>query len=108
MAAEDTELDPAGAAERVRDARWQTVDVRLAYERDEDGVLAGDTHIALTELSVRAGEIDPERPVLVYCHSGSRSAMAVAALRGAGYDAYNLAGGIVAWVAAGLPVERIA
>ena len=107
MAAEDTELDPTGTAERLRDARWQVVDVRLAYERVEDGVLAGDVHIALTELSGRADEIDPERPVLVYCHTGSRSAMAVAALRGAGYDAYNLAGGIVAWAEAGLPVERI-
>jgi rhodanese-related sulfurtransferase len=106
MSAQDTELDPAAAAERLREPAWQAVDVRLAYERDDDGVLAGDVHIALTELSERAGEIDPERPVLVYCHTGSRSAMAVAALRGAGYEAYNLAGGIVAWTAAGLPVTR--
>jgi rhodanese-related sulfurtransferase len=101
-----TELTPAEAAERLHDERWQAVDVRLAYERVEDGVIAGDVHIALTELSDRAAEIDPERPVLLYCHSGSRSAMAVSALRGAGYDAYNLTGGIVAWTAAGLPVAR--
>jgi rhodanese-related sulfurtransferase len=106
MSVQDTELDPATAAERLHDERWQAVDVRLAYERVEDGVIAGDVHIALTELSDRAAEIDPERPVLIYCHTGSRSAMAVAALRGAGYDAYNLAGGIVAWAAAGLPVAR--
>ena len=106
MSDEGTELDPAAAAERLRDGSWQTIDVRLAYERDEDGVIAGDVHIALTELSTRATEIDPERPVLIYCHTGSRSAMAVAALRGADYDAYNLAGGIVAWTAAGLPVAR--
>jgi rhodanese-related sulfurtransferase len=101
----DATLSPAEAAERLRGG-WQVVDVRLAYERDEDGVIADDMHIALTELSARAGEIDPERPVLVYCHTGSRSAMAVAALRSAGFDAHNLAGGIVAWVAAGLPVAR--
>jgi rhodanese-related sulfurtransferase len=106
MSVQDTELGPAAAAERLRDGDWQAVDVRLAYERDEDGVIAGDVHIALTELSERAGEIDPARPVLLYCHTGSRSAMAVAALRGAGYDAHNLAGGIVAWTAAGLPVAR--
>ena len=106
MSAQDTELDPATAAERLRGGGWQAVDVRLAYERDEDGAIADDVHIALTELSERAGEIDPEHPVLIYCHSGSRSAMAVAALRGAGYDAYNLSGGIVAWAAAGLPLAR--
>jgi rhodanese-related sulfurtransferase len=31
--------------------------------------------------------------------------MATDAFRGAGYDARNLAGGIVAWVDAGLPIE---
>ncbi|MGB2711614.1 MAG: rhodanese-like domain-containing protein, partial [Conexibacter sp.] len=56
------------------------------------------------ELSARAEELDAARPLLVYCHSGSRSAMAAAALRGAGYDAHNLDGGIVAWKQAGLPV----
>lgn len=98
-------LAPADAAARLAQDGWQIVDVRLAYERVEDGVIAGDVHIELTELSARAGEIDPERPVLVYCHSGSRSAMAVAALRAAGYDAHNLDGGILAWAGAGLPLE---
>jgi len=100
-------LAPPDAAARLSDdAGWQVLDVRLAHERVEDGVLPRDVHIPLTELAARAGEIDPERPVLVYCHTGSRSAMAVAALRGAGYDAFNLAGGIEAWAQAGLPVER--
>ncbi len=107
MTDDTTELEPAAADERLReDDGWQLLDVRLAYERVEDGVIAGDVHIELTDLSARAGELDPERPLLVYCHTGSRSAMAVAALRGAGYDAYNLAGGIVAWAGAGLPVAR--
>jgi len=100
-----SDLAPTEAAERLRDG-WQLLDVRVEHERHEDGVIAGDVHIPLTELSARAGEIDPDRPVLVYCHTGSRSAMAVAALRGAGYDAWNLAGGIVAWGERGLPIGR--
>jgi rhodanese-related sulfurtransferase len=103
---DDAELTPAEAAAALDDG-WQVLDVRLAYERVDDGVLAGDVHIELTELGARAGEIDPARPVLVYCHTGSRSAMAVAALRGAGYDARNLAGGIAAWKQAGLPVHAV-
>ncbi len=105
MAADAYDLAPADAAARLReDAAWQTIDVRTAPERVEDGVIAGDVHIDLGELSVRAGEIDPTRPALIYCRSGSRSAMAVAALRGGGYDAWNLDGGILAWAEAGLPV----
>jgi rhodanese-related sulfurtransferase len=109
MAADPTApLAPAEAAALLReDAAWQVLDVRLEEERDE-GRLAGDVHIELMELSARAGEIDPSRPVLVYCRSGSRSAMAVAALRTAGFDAHNLQGGMLAWTAAGLPVERAA
>lgn len=103
MADETSRLTPAEAAERVRDG-WQILDVRLEHERAE-GHIAGSFHIELTELSARAGEIDAERPLLVFCRSGSRSAMAVAALRGAGYDAHDLAGGMLAWADAGLPVE---
>ncbi|HMJ03811.1 MAG TPA: rhodanese-like domain-containing protein [Conexibacter sp.] len=104
MTVDAPELSPAEAAARLRDEDgWQVIDVRTPAERP-DGVIAGDALIPLDELGARAGEIDPERPTLVYCRSGARSAMAVAALRGAGYDAHNLAGGMLAWLEAGLPV----
>jgi len=104
MPAETPPLSPADAAERLRDGRWQVVDVRLPEERAE-GRIPDSVHIQLTELSARAGELDAERPLLVFCRSGTRSAMAVAALRGAGYDAHDLAGGLLAWSEAGLPIE---
>lgn len=104
MSTDTSELTPAEAAARLRDEQdWQVVDVRTPEERP-DGVIEGDVLIPLAELSTRAGEIDPQRPALIYCRSGSRSAMAVAALRTAGYDAHNLAGGMLAWLDAGLPV----
>jgi rhodanese-related sulfurtransferase len=104
MTVDVSDLTPAEAAARLREEDgWQVVDVRMAEERP-DGVIEGDVLIPLDELSARAGEIDPERPALIYCRTGSRSAMAVAALRTAGYDAHNLAGGMVAWLEAGLPV----
>ena len=43
--------------------------------------------------------------MLVICRSGSRSARAVKALRGAGYEAYNVAGGMKAWAEAGQAIE---
>jgi rhodanese-related sulfurtransferase len=105
MTVDVSDLTPAEAAARMQEGGWQVVDVRREDERP-DGTILGDVHIELTELSARAGEIDPERPALIYCRTGSRSAMAVSALRTAGYDAHNLAGGMVAWLDAGLPVAE--
>jgi rhodanese-related sulfurtransferase len=82
----------------------QLIDVREQYEHDA-GHIAGGRLIVLTDLSAQAGTIDPHRPVIVYCRSGSRSAMASAALRQAGYDAHNMTGGMLDWEAAGLPIE---
>ena len=48
-----------------------------------------------------------DRPVIVYCETGNRSAKAAAALKAKGYErVLNLSGGIGAWLQAGLPVER--
>ncbi len=103
MRTDVSDLTPAEAAARLREGGWQVVDVRTPEERP-DGAIEGDVLIPLDELSARASEIDPARPALIYCRSGSRSAMAVAALRTAGYDAHNLVGGMLAWLDAGLPV----
>jgi rhodanese-related sulfurtransferase len=62
-------------------------------------------HIPLGELGQRHLELDAKTPVLVICRSGSRSARAVTALRGAGYEAYNVAGGMKAWAEAGHAIE---
>ena len=50
--------------------------------------------------------MDRERPVVFQCRLGARSAMASQAFNASGYRAYNLVGGIQAWVDAGLPLDR--
>jgi rhodanese-related sulfurtransferase len=82
----------------------QLVDVRADHEW-EVGRIAGATHLPLAELSERAGEIDKERPVVLYCRGGNRSTMAATALADAGYDAAKLSEGIVGWAEAGLPLD---
>lgn len=82
----------------------QLIDVREGYEHDA-GRIAGDRLIELGRLSQEAGSIDPARPVIFYCRTGGRSGMATQAFAEAGFDAHNLAGGLVAWDAAGLPLE---
>jgi rhodanese-related sulfurtransferase len=91
-------------AQKMIEDGAQVIDVRTDHEWDV-GRIAGATHLPLDELAQRAGEIDKERPVVLYCRGGNRSTMAAAALGEAGYDASKLSEGIVGWVEAGLPVE---
>jgi rhodanese-related sulfurtransferase len=90
-------------AQRLIDEGAQLVDVRTDHEW-EAGRISGATHLPLDELPQRAGEIDKDRPVLLYCRGGNRSTMAAAALAEAGYDATKLSEGIVGWAEAGLPL----
>jgi rhodanese-related sulfurtransferase len=82
----------------------QLVDVRADHEW-EAGRIAGAKHVPLAELAERTGEIDPERPVVLYCRGGTRSTMATDALAEAGFDAAKLTKGIVGWSEQGLPLE---
>jgi rhodanese-related sulfurtransferase len=68
------------------------------------GHVAGSVHVPLMELGERRGEIPEAEQTLVVCRSGNRSAHATAYLRQQGIEAVNLAGGLVAWQAAGRPL----
>jgi rhodanese-related sulfurtransferase len=91
-------------AKKLIEEGAQLVDVRVDHEWDA-GHLPGATHVPLAELAERTGEIDRDRPVVLYCRGGNRSTMAAAALAEAGYDAAKLSEGIVGWSEAGLPLE---
>jgi hydroxyacylglutathione hydrolase/adenylyltransferase/sulfurtransferase len=92
--------------EWVRDklGEIQLIDVREDYEW-EAGRLAGARHIELQQVASEAATIDRETPVVFYCRVGSRSGMAASAFRRAGFDAYSMDGGIMAWEAQGLALE---
>ena len=101
MAADYT---PQEVSELIARAEIQLIDVR-APDEHEAGRIAGGRLVELTSLSAEAHTIDRDRPVVFYCRSGSRSAMATEAFVQAGYDAHNMAGGMLQWEAAGLPIE---
>lgn len=62
----------------------------------------GNIHMRLNEL-----EKHKNRPIVVYCRSGQRSARAAVVLRKHGFEqVHNLAGGVVAWQNDSLPTER--
>jgi rhodanese-related sulfurtransferase len=82
----------------------QLIDVRQPHEYDA-GRIAGARHLELAELAAQAETLDRDRPIVFYCRSGARSAMATEAFRSAGFDAHNMLGGLVDWAAVGLPLE---
>ena len=103
MSGAPEDLSPARVAELLREGA-HAVDVREQYERDA-GHIADTLHIELDQLSARVEELDRERPLVFYCRTGSRSALAAQAFAAAGFDAHNLDGGLKAWVKEGLPIE---
>lgn len=95
-------VDPVEARQRL-DGGALLLDVREPDEWDA-GHVREATWIPMGQLVERQAELPTDRPLVVACRSGSRSARVTAALLGAGYDATNLAGGLQAWVHAGLPL----
>lgn len=84
------------------------IDVRTPQEFAE-GHLAEATLIDFYEpdFATRIGELDPDGEYLVYCRSGNRSGQAVALMDELGFDrVFDLDGGVLAYDAAGLPLER--
>ncbi|MDI1449788.1 rhodanese-like domain-containing protein [Polyangium sp. 6x1] len=82
------------------------IDVREPSELVGDlGHVAGVENVPLARLDEAA--LRKDEPLVLVCRSGRRSGQAAAALSVAGYSCVmNMAGGMIAWNEAGLPVER--
>ena len=98
------EIDVQELARRHEGGAY-VLDVRQPDEYAE-GHVPGAHLLPLDQLGDRAGEVPADQPVLVVCRSGGRSATATRALNAAGWDATNVAGGTLAWIEAGFPVEE--
>lgn len=81
---------------RHRDA-VHVLDVRAAAELEgELGHIAGAQNVPLDELRARVAEVPGDKPVIVVCQTGRRSALAAGILKKAGFaKVANLAGGMV-------------
>lgn len=98
-------LSPGEAQARLQsNARPIVLDVRQPYEY-EAGHVRGARLVPLNRLAQEVASLPTDRPVLCICRSGSRSATATRQLVAAGFDCYNVQGGMLAWQRAGLPVE---
>ena len=98
-------LTPAELAARIAAGNVRLIDVRTDAEVAEARI-AGAEHIALDRFEPETLDLSDGREVVLYCRSGRRSAIAgerLAAVTGA--PVVHLDGGLIAWEAAGLPVE---
>ena len=90
-------------AERMKAGSVSVIDVRGAAEW-EAGHLPGVPNIPVGYLTERLREIPRDRPVVVHCQTGGRSAIAASVLQAVGFkDVLNLAGGYADWEAKGNP-----
>ncbi len=98
---------PHHIAQSVARGDVTLVDVRTLSEVRSTGLIPGAIHIDLNEIAVRCSEIPADRPIVLYCQSGGRSAVAASVLQAQGIEQVsNLLGGITYWAQVGLPVHR--
>jgi rhodanese-related sulfurtransferase len=100
----EVDVAPDWVRERHEAGEIQLVDVREDYEYAA-GRVPGARHIELQLVASQADTIERDKPVVFYCRVGSRSFMAATAFARAGYEAYSMDGGLVAWEQRGLPIE---
>ena len=101
-------VDVAEADRRLREEADPPLllDVREASEF-ADVRAPGAALVPTSQFMERLAELPTDRPILVICHSGGRSAAVTGYLARTGRtDVANVAGGMVAWERAGLPVVR--
>ncbi len=96
-------IDVATLQQRLEDGA-PVFDVRQPDEYEEVRV-PGVRLVPLAEVPDNVDRFPSDETVYVICRSGARSARAVEFLRARGVDAVNVAGGTLAWIDAGHPVD---
>jgi len=81
------------------------VDVRQPDEY-RAGHIVGSKLIPLGELSKRINELPQDKEIICVCATGSRSRSATKYLVGAGYNAFDMSGGMMMWSRAQLPIKK--
>ena len=98
-------IDARVASDRFFTAEIVLVDVRSRAEYEQVRI-PGTVHIPVHEVGRRLEEVRTDRPVAFVCRSGHRSMAAARKAAKHREDVLNVAGGMNAWLAAGLPAAR--
>lgn len=96
-------MSPQQVQQRLQSGEIHLIDVREKPEWDERHI-EGARLFPLSRLELMAAALPTNKPLVLYCRSGARSAQALILLKRLGLPAEaHMAGGIGAWAAAGLP-----
>jgi len=99
------DITPATALAARGKARL--IDVRETSELSAEGFIEGVEHVPLARIAEAARRWNTDDELVIVCRSGARSAAAASALCAMGFHRVaNMAGGMLAYKAAGLPVRR--
>jgi rhodanese-related sulfurtransferase len=110
-----SKIDRDEAMALIKDKKALVVDVRDLPELQASGKVAGAVHVSRGMLEFRADPDSPyhnpefsrDRPVIVYCASGGRSALAGKVLQDLGYQNVRNLGAFKEWAEKGGPVEKV-
>jgi len=98
------QIPPMTLANGLKSKNFFFVNVHIPYEGEIEQT---DSFIQYDQISLHFDELpaDKNAPIVLYCRSGRMSGIAATTLADAGYtNVWDLAGGMIAWEAAGLPI----
>ena len=96
------EVDAFGLQQMRAKGEVVLIDVRTDVEFAQ-GSIEGAKHMPLHMLPLVADQLENEKPVVLICRSGARSAQACAFLSSKGFgNVFNLRGGVMGWAQAGM------
>ncbi len=101
-----TNVNVAEMQTMLKDKDFTFVNVHIPFAGNIPGT---DLSIPFNEIEANLDQLPADRDakIVVYCRSGSMSAIAAQTLVKSGYtNVWNLDGGMVAWERAGLPIEK--
>ena len=100
------DIGVADLEQMLRNGGVRLLDVRTDAEIAQGKIPEGEP-LPLHMVPLHMGAMNKEDTIVFYCRSGGRSGQAAAFFAANGFrDVYNLQGGIIAWVNAGMPVTR--
>jgi rhodanese-related sulfurtransferase len=101
-------VDSSNFEQQMKESSSQIVDVRTPEEFSA-GHIANAVNMDVTadDFEQQIETLDKDKPVMVYCKSGGRSARAASILKDKGFkNVYDLDGGIIGWEEAKKPIEN--
>lgn len=102
------EVKPGEAVQLINHEDAVVLDTR-GHDEFAGGHILSAINIPLADLEDRISDLEPmrERPLVVCCRTGQRSARAGSILKRHGFESiYKLAGGLMAWESAGFPLSK--